>query len=207
MAYLDNGAGAVGDGQGGGLCDGVLLLVDSHNGGLRAVRGVLGDNLGGGGGMLPGLGLSLGLLVLPLVGLGLLMLPLIGLGLGLVLPLVGLGVLVLAPAGGGGRRLVLPLVLVVLGLVVVVLPALVGGHVVGRRGGVGRRSGRLFPAVALVVVALVVVVLPALVAVDGVRGVGVGRGVVLLLRGGVDAAGGGKAGQGDKSCDGGTHFD
>lgn len=46
--YLDNGARAVDDGQGSGLSDGVLLVVELESGRLRAVRGVLGNNTGGG---------------------------------------------------------------------------------------------------------------------------------------------------------------
>lgn len=44
---LSDGAGAVGDGQGGGRLDGVSLLVESKNGGLGAVSSQLGDDLGG----------------------------------------------------------------------------------------------------------------------------------------------------------------
>ena len=48
MAYLDNSAGAVGDGEGGGLGDGVLLVAELNNGGLGAVGGVHVDDLCGG---------------------------------------------------------------------------------------------------------------------------------------------------------------
>ncbi|MCQ9255619.1 hypothetical protein NQ103_09160 [Vibrio parahaemolyticus] len=44
---LGEGARAVGDGEGGGLGDGVSLVVDNDGGGSRAVGGVGSDDLGG----------------------------------------------------------------------------------------------------------------------------------------------------------------
>lgn len=43
--WLGDGARAVGDGEGGGLSDGVGLVVVGQGGGLRAVGGVLGEDL------------------------------------------------------------------------------------------------------------------------------------------------------------------
>jgi hypothetical protein len=48
VARLDNGARAVDDGQGSGLSNGVLLVVELESGRLRAVSGVLGNDTSGG---------------------------------------------------------------------------------------------------------------------------------------------------------------
>lgn len=49
---VNDGAGAVGDGDGGGLSDGVSGVLVGPGGGRRAVGGVLGDNDGGQDGLL-----------------------------------------------------------------------------------------------------------------------------------------------------------
>ena len=48
ITYLDDGAGALGDGQGRRLLDDVLLALEGHGRRLRAVRRVLAHDLGGG---------------------------------------------------------------------------------------------------------------------------------------------------------------
>ena len=49
FSYLDDSARAVGDGEGGGLSDDVLLVVELEGGRLRAVRDVLVHDTGSGG--------------------------------------------------------------------------------------------------------------------------------------------------------------
>lgn len=104
--YLDDGAGAVGNGQSCGLCDGVGLLVDGHFSRLRAVSGVLRDNLCSGVGRLGLVPLVLPLLVAVPVSIIL-----------VVLVVLVLTILVVV--------LVLPLLLLTILVVVLVLPLLV----------------------------------------------------------------------------------